>query len=80
LWIEEAFSWLEPILYGFGAFQANEDVTQHVEMFKKREMKWPWLAQRLVDFTSQGAVLIFVTRKDNSEEVANSIQKIDIKG
>lgn len=59
--------------------EANEDVTQYVEVFKKREDKWSWLQQRLVSFTSQGAVLIFVTRKDNSEELANNLKKIDMK-
>lgn len=59
--------------------EANEDVTQHVNVFKKREDKWPWLKQRLVEFTSIGAVLIFVTRKDNSEELANNLKKIDMK-
>lgn len=59
--------------------EANEDITQHVHVFKKREDKWPWLQQHLVSFTSQGAVLIFVTRKDNSEEVANNLKKIDMK-
>lgn len=59
--------------------EANEDVTQHVQVFKKREDKWPWLSQRLVEFTSQGAVLIFVTRKDNSEELASKLKTIDTK-
>ncbi len=60
--------------------EANEDVTQYVEVFKRREDKWPWLSQRLVGFTSTGSVLIFVTRKDNSEELSNNLKKIDMKG
>ena len=59
--------------------EANEDVTQITEVFKKRDDKWPWLAQHLVNFTSQGAVLIFVTRKDNSEELANKLKGIDMQ-
>lgn len=60
--------------------EANEDVTQHVHVFKRREDKWPWLSQNLVQFTSIGALLIFVTRKDNSEELANKLKHIDMKG
>ncbi|XP_067935351.1 ATP-dependent RNA helicase DDX42-like [Watersipora subatra] len=59
--------------------EANEDVTQHVLVFKQRDNKWPWLAQNLVQFTSTGAVLIFVTRKDNSEDLANKLKQIDVK-
>ena len=60
--------------------EANEDVTQHVQVFKHRDDKWPWLSQNLVQFTSTGAVLIFVTRKDNSEDLANKLKHIDVKG
>lgn len=59
--------------------EANQDVTQIVHVFKRREDKWPWLSKYLVEFTSTGAVLIFVTRKDNCEEVANNLTKIDMK-
>lgn len=41
---------------------------------KDEHEKWAWLRQRLVEFTSRGSVLIFVTRKVNSEEVATSLR------
>lgn len=35
--------------------------------------KWSWLTRRLVEFTSSGSVLIFVTKKTNSEELATNL-------
>ena len=43
--------------------EANEDVTQHVVVIGAGAPKWAWLMARLVAFTSEGSVLIFVTRK-----------------
>ena len=43
--------------------EANEDVTQHVVVIGPGPPKWAWLLARLVGFTSEGSVLIFVTRK-----------------
>lgn len=53
--------------------QANEDVTQVVELLLSGSDKWSWLTRRLVDFTSSGSVLIFVTKKANSEELATNL-------
>ncbi|CAL8274539.1 unnamed protein product [Lota lota] len=56
--------------------EANEDVTQVVEMLLGGAEKWNWLTRRLVEFTSSGSVLIFVTKKANSDELAaNLIQE-----
>lgn len=41
---------------------------------KDEHEKWEWLKQRLVEFTAWGSVLVFVTRKANSEEVATSLR------
>lgn len=41
---------------------------------KDEHEKWAWLRKHLVEFTSSGSVLIFVTRKVNSEEVATSLR------
>ncbi|XP_043200369.1 ATP-dependent RNA helicase DDX42-like isoform X1 [Amphibalanus amphitrite] len=59
--------------------EANEDVTQHVVVIGAGAPKWAWLMSRLVAFTSEGSVLIFVTRKANSEELANNLRKQDFK-
>lgn len=40
--------------------QANEDVTQIVEILHSGPSKWNWLTRRLVEFTSSGSVLLFV--------------------
>ncbi|KAG7272646.1 hypothetical protein CRUP_008474 [Coryphaenoides rupestris] len=57
-------------------YLANEDVTQVVEMLTGGAEKWTWLTRRLVEFTSSGSVLVFVTKKANSEELAaNLIQE-----
>nr|XP_057904888.1 ATP-dependent RNA helicase DDX42 isoform X2 [Doryrhamphus excisus] len=53
--------------------EANEDVTQVVEMLLSSTDKWGWLTRRLVEFTSSGSVLIFVTKKANSEELATNL-------
>jgi len=50
--------------------EANEDVTQHVLVMPVQgSKKWEWLTSKLVEFTSVGSVLIFVTRIANSEEL-----------
>ncbi|XP_071325451.1 ATP-dependent RNA helicase DDX42 isoform X2 [Trachinotus anak] len=53
--------------------EANEDVTQVVEMLLSGTDKWAWLTRRLVEFTSSGSVLIFVTKKANCEELATNL-------
>ncbi|XP_054462774.1 ATP-dependent RNA helicase DDX42 [Anoplopoma fimbria] len=53
--------------------EANEDVTQIVEMLHSATDKWSWLTRRLVEFTSSGSVLIFVTKKSNCEELATNL-------
>ena len=41
---------------------------------KDENEKWRWLLKHIVEFTSAGSVLVFVTRKVNSEEVATSLR------
>uniref|UniRef100_A0A3B4VMB1 ATP-dependent RNA helicase DDX42 n=1 Tax=Seriola dumerili TaxID=41447 RepID=A0A3B4VMB1_SERDU len=53
--------------------EANEDVTQVVELLPSGTDKWAWLTRRLVEFTSSGSVLIFVTKKANCEELATNL-------
>lgn len=60
-------------IYFFFFSQANEDITQVVEMLPSGTDKWSWLTRRLVEFTSSGSVLIFVTKKANSEELAANL-------
>ncbi|CAH8457891.1 unnamed protein product [Heterobilharzia americana] len=59
--------------------EANEDITQHVEIFNKIDEKWDWLTRNLVRFTTEGSVLVFVTRKIHSEEVAQKLKSRDLK-
>lgn len=56
--------------------EANEDVTQHVIIFKDVAKKWDWLTKRLVEFTSAGSVLIFVTRILNAEELHKNLKDV----
>ncbi|KAA3671767.1 ATP-dependent RNA helicase DDX42, partial [Paragonimus westermani] len=58
---------------------ANEDITQIVEVFDKVEQKWDWLTLNLVRLTTEGSVLVFVTRKAHSEEVARKLKMRDLK-
>ncbi|XP_008327545.1 ATP-dependent RNA helicase DDX42 isoform X1 [Cynoglossus semilaevis] len=53
--------------------EANEDITQVVELLPTGADKWSWLTRRLVEFTSTGSVLIFVTKKANSDELATNL-------
>ncbi|KAK1799358.1 hypothetical protein P4O66_007594 [Electrophorus voltai] len=55
--------------------EANEDVTQMVEVLPSGSDKWVWLTRRLVEFTSSGSVLVFVTKKANCEELATNLQQ-----
>lgn len=48
-------------------------MTQVVELLLSGSDKWSWLTRRLVEFTSSGSVLIFVTKKTNSEELATNL-------
>jgi len=57
--------------------EANEDVTQIVEILPNAANKWPWLTRHLVSFTSAGSVLIFVTKKLDSEELAGKLKTKD---
>lgn len=54
--------------------EANEDVTQHCIIFANPLHKWNWLLCRVVEFLSQGSILIFVTKKLEAEEVANKLK------
>lgn len=60
--------------------EANEDVTQVMTVFKNPSQKWNWLLLRLVEFLSQGSVLIFVTKKADAEQVASNlkVQEYDV--
>ncbi|CAH8456216.1 unnamed protein product [Dicrocoelium dendriticum] len=59
--------------------EANENITQIVEVFDKLEQKWDWLTRHLVRLVTEGSVLIFVTRKTHSEEVARKLKMRDFK-
>lgn len=54
--------------------EANEDITQHMLVFKEPAEKWSFLLQHLVSFLSAGTVLIFVTKKVDAEQVAQNLR------
>lgn len=54
--------------------EANADITQHMVVFKEHSEKWPFLLQRMVEFLSVGSVLVFVTKKLDAEQVAESLR------
>lgn len=60
-----------------GIGEASEDVTQIVKVVPLGGFKWNWLLENLVQFMSQGGVLIFVTKKQNCDELA---QNLKVKG
>ncbi|XP_063815580.1 ATP-dependent RNA helicase DDX42 [Pseudophryne corroboree] len=57
--------------------EANEDITQMVEILTSGPDKWNWVTRRLVEFTSAGSVVLFVTKKANAEELANNLRVED---
>lgn len=54
--------------------EANEDVRQEIEVFFDAPQKWNWINLKLVEFQSAGNVLIFVTKKQNAEELAANLK------
>jgi len=54
--------------------EASEDVKQVVKVMDLGGYKWNWLTSNLVEFTSAGSVLVFVTKKQNCEELAANLQ------
>ena len=65
----------EPIRLAIGtAGDANEDVTQLVEVLPTEELKWPWLAARLEHFLQQGTVLVFVSTRLQADGLAAQLQ------
>ncbi|XP_065839605.1 ATP-dependent RNA helicase DDX42-like [Oscarella lobularis] len=59
--------------------EANQDITQRVHVFSKQEDKQYWLHRNLVELTSAGSVLIFVTKKADSENVATNLKSKDFE-
>ncbi|EEB17484.1 DEAD box ATP-dependent RNA helicase, putative [Pediculus humanus corporis] len=54
--------------------EANEDVIQNVLILPNQAAKFMWLTSHIVEFLSNGSLLIFVTKKVNAEEVANNLK------
>ncbi|XP_054162662.1 ATP-dependent RNA helicase DDX42-like [Oppia nitens] len=59
--------------------EANEDITQVMIVFDSGPKKWEWLTSKIVEFTTQGSVLIFVTKKANAEELATNLKTHDME-
>ena len=53
--------------------EASEDVEQIVKVVDAGGHKWQWVLSKLVEFTSIGSVLIFVTKKANCEELGTNL-------
>ena len=45
-----------------------------MEIFSEPSHKWNWLLDHMVEFVSCGQLLIFVTKKGDSEEVATNLK------
>merc|ERR1719219_2494826 len=57
--------------------EASEDVEQIVKVLEMGGFKWQWVLSKLVEFTSAGSVLLFVTKKANCEELGNNLKAKD---
>ena len=51
-----------------------DTVTQNVMVVPLGGHKWQWLIKNLVKFMSEGSVLVFVTKKQNCEELAHNLK------
>ena len=51
-----------------------DTVTQNVMVVSLGGHKWQWLIKNLVKFMSEGSVLVFVTKKQNCEELAHNLK------
>ena len=64
----------EPVRVTVGEVgEANDDVTQVVEVLPNADAKWGWLVARLPHFAKVGTILVFVSQKAQSEELARSL-------
>ncbi|KAI6215096.1 hypothetical protein M3Y94_00344900 [Aphelenchoides besseyi] len=59
--------------------EANTDVTQQVHVLPNADAKWHWLFTRIVQFASEGKVLVFVTKKTDAEIVAEKLRQRDVE-
>ncbi|KAI6240919.1 RNA helicase [Aphelenchoides fujianensis] len=59
--------------------EANADVIQHVHVLPSPDAKWQWLFARIVQFASEGKVLVFVTKKTDAEIVAEKLKQRDVE-
>ena len=60
--------------------EANENITQIIKVFAEGSDKWKWINSKLVELTSAGKVLIFVTQKANSSEFSKNLEEQGFKG
>lgn len=54
--------------------EANQDITQYAIVFSNPNHKWNWLLSKLVELLSEGTILIFVTKKLDAEQLAESLK------
>jgi ATP-dependent RNA helicase DDX42 len=59
--------------------EANENIEQIVRVFTDGAIKWQWIIERLVEFTTTGKVIIFVTQKANACELAKNLMDKEFK-
>ena len=57
--------------------EASEDVTQHVAVLGREEEKWSWLTKRIVNFCTVGSLIVFVTKKADSELLVSKLRTRD---
>ncbi|ULU01479.1 hypothetical protein L3Y34_001664 [Caenorhabditis briggsae] len=57
--------------------EANADIEQKVYVMQNQDVKFHWLIRNLVEFASLGKVLIFVTKKLDSEDLAKKLKLKD---
>ncbi|KAI8917781.1 P-loop containing nucleoside triphosphate hydrolase protein [Powellomyces hirtus] len=64
----------DPVRISIGAAgTANADITQVVQVLPDDGYKWNWLTTRIVQFSVNGAVLIFIGRKTGVDQLAESL-------
>ncbi|KAL7675957.1 hypothetical protein ACOME3_002216 [Neoechinorhynchus agilis] len=61
------------ILHG-GFIGANRNIEQTIEVFENPANKFEWLLSRIVEFMSNGKVIVFVNRKENCVLLAENLK------
>ncbi|PRP78149.1 hypothetical protein PROFUN_13951 [Planoprotostelium fungivorum] len=69
----------DPIRINIGGIgQANEDITQIVEIFEEYQQKWNWLDKYIREIVKCGSVIIFGSTKQSTEDITSRLLRMGL--